>query len=197
AAASAAVRRTPALLPVPVVNPALANWREQLDRCRAAAPIRAVKLFPNYHNYRLTARRLDDFMAAVARAGLKLIINIRLEDERHRYFALKIKGVPVKDLARFLPRFPGHHVFLAGLYRPELKQLAADHKNFSADIAFCEWADTVQDLLTVMPARRLMLGTCTPLLSARAQTDKLRLAKIPARTKTLIGTENARRFFDL
>jgi len=42
-----------------------------------------------------------------------------------------------------------------------------------------------------------MLGTCPPLLSARAQTDKLRLAKIPARTKTLIGTENARRFFDL
>jgi predicted TIM-barrel fold metal-dependent hydrolase len=193
----AVVRRTPALLPVPVLNPALANWREQLTMCLAAAPIRAVKLFPNYHNYRLTARRLDDFMAAIARAGLRLIVNVRLEDERHRYFALKIKGVPAKDVARFLRRFPDQHVFLAGLYRPELKQLAADHKNFSADIAFCEWAETVKDLLAAMPARRLMLGTNTPLLSTRAQADKLRLAQIPARTKALIGTENARRFFKL
>lgn len=191
-----AVGRTPALLPVPVINPALANWREQLDRCQAAAPIRAVKLFPNYHNYRLTARRLDDFMAAIAQTGLKLIVNVRLEDERHRYFALKIKGVPVADIARFLRHFPAQHVLLTGLYRHELKQLAADHKNFSADIAFSEWVETVKDLLTVIPARRLMLGTNTPLLSTRAQADKLRLAQIPTRTKALIGTDNARRFFN-
>jgi predicted TIM-barrel fold metal-dependent hydrolase len=197
AALFAAVRRTPALLPVPVINPALANWREQLERCRAAAPIRAIKLYPNYHNYRLTARRLDDFMTAIAQAGLKLIVNVRLEDERHRYFALKIKGVPVADIARFLRSFPEHHLLLTGIYRHELKQLAADHKNFSADISFCEWVQTVKDLLTAMPARRLMLGTNTPLHSTRAQSDKLRLAQIPARAKALIGTENARRFFKL
>ncbi len=193
----AAVRRTPALLPVPVLNPALPNWAEQLAACQAAAPLRAVKIFPNYHNYRLTARALDPFMSALAQAGLKLIVNVRLQDERHRYFALRIKGVPNPDIARFLARFPDHSVLLTGLYRPDLKALAAEHANFSADIAFCEWADTVNDLLTVIPARRLMLGTNTPLLSTRAQADKLRLAPIPAKTKTLIGAENARRFFNL
>jgi predicted TIM-barrel fold metal-dependent hydrolase len=197
AALFAAARRTAALLPVPVINLALGNWREQLARCQATASVRAVKLFPNYHNYRLTARRLDDFMAAIAQAGLKVIVNVRLEDERHRYFALRIKGVPSADIARFLRRFPTHHVLLTGLYRPELKQLAAEHKNFSADIAFCEWVETVKDLLTVMPSRRLMLGTNTPLLSTRAQADKLRLAQIPTRTKAQIGAENARRFFNL
>jgi hypothetical protein len=46
----AAVKKSPGLLPVPVINPALANWREQLAECLAAGPIRAVKIFPNFHN---------------------------------------------------------------------------------------------------------------------------------------------------
>ena len=79
----AAVKKTPGLLPVPVINPALANWREQLAECLAAGPIRAVKIFPNYPNYYLGARKLDAFMAAIADAGLRLIVYVRLEDERH------------------------------------------------------------------------------------------------------------------
>jgi len=193
----AAVRRTPALLPVPILNPALRTWPEQLAECRAAAPLRAVKLLPNYHNYTLKARALDEFMAALAAAKLKLILNVRLEDERHKYFALRMKGVPVADLGGFLRRFPSHHVLLTGLYKPDLEKLAPEHTNFSADIAFCEWMNTLELLLKKIPANRLMLGTCTPLLSTRAETDKLVRASLPARTRKLIGSGNARRFFKL
>ena len=42
-------------------------------------------------------------MAALAKAKLKLILNVRLEDERHKYFALRIKGVPVP--ANHTPQF--------------------------------------------------------------------------------------------
>lgn len=191
----AAVRRTPALLPVPILNPALRTWPEQLAECRAAAPIRAVKILPNYHNYSLRAGHLTDFMAALARAKLRLILNVRLEDERHKYFALRIKGVPVPQLAHFLRRFPSHHVLLSGIGKGEVEQLAPDHANFSAEIAFCEMTNTLEHMLPKFPARRLMLGTCTPLLSTRGEADKLRRARIPARAKELIGSANARRFF--
>ncbi|MBP9913459.1 MAG: hypothetical protein KBF26_08635 [Opitutaceae bacterium] len=194
----AAVRRTPALLPVPILNPTLATWREQLAACRAAVPgLRAVKILPNYHNYKLSSRRLDDFMAALAEAKLKLVLNVRLEDERHKYFALRIKGVPVAALDAFLKRFPSHHVLLTGIYKNELEKLALTHTNFSADIAFCECLNTLEALLEKVSARRLLLGTCTPLLSTRGEVDKLRCAKIPAKAQALIGTENARRFFKL
>ena len=69
--------------------------------------------------------------------------------------------------------------------------------NFSADIAFCECLNTLEALLEKVSARRLLLGTCTPLLSTRGEVDKLRCAKIPAKAQALIGTENARRFFKL
>lgn len=192
----AAVQGNRKLVPVPVVNLRLANWREQLEACRAAGA-KAVKLLPNFHNYRLTSRVLGDFMPALASTGMRLVINIRFEDERHRYHALNVKGVPMADVAALLKQHPKHHVLLTGIYRPELKELAKSCPNFSADIAFCEWIDTIKDLLTAVPARRLMLGTCTPLLSTRGGVEKLRAARLPARTKELIGSANARKFFGL
>lgn len=193
----AAVQRTPALLPVPVINPVLANWREQLTECRATASIRAVKIFPNYHNYSLASRRLDPFLDALDEAGLPLVVNVRLEDERHRYFALKIKGVPVVQVAAFLQRHPRRHVLFTGLYKSEVEKLAPAHANFSADIAFCELTNTLELMLKKIPARRLLLGTCTPLLSTDGEVGKLTDAHIPATAKKLIGAENARRFFKL
>ncbi|MDB6095093.1 MAG: hypothetical protein JWM32_2655 [Verrucomicrobia bacterium] len=193
----AAVKRTPALLPVPILNPALRPWREQLDECIKAAPIRAVKICPNYHNYSLGAAHLDEFVAALSAAKLKLVLNVRLEDERHKYFALRIKGVAVADIGAFLQRFRSQHILLSGIYKPDLEKLAPSHANFSADIAFCEWINTLEALLEKIPANRLFLGTCTPLLSTRGQVDKLVRARIPARAKKLIGSENARRFFGL
>ena len=193
----AAVRRSPALIPVPVINPALRNWREQLAECRDSAPLRAVKILPNYHRYQLGAAHLEPFMAALADAKLKLILNVRLEDERHKYFALRIKGVPVPELARFLRRFPRHHVLFAGIYKGEVEKLAPNFTNFSAEISFCETTNCLELMLPKFPARRLMLGTCTPLLSTRGEADKLRGARIPARAKARIGAANARRFFKL
>lgn len=193
----ATVRRTPALLPVPVINPALANWREQLAECGAASPIRAVKIFPNYHHYSIASRRLDPFLDALDEAGLRLIVNVRLEDERHRYFALKIKGVPVPQLSALLKRHPRRHFLFTGIYKHEVEKLAPDYINFSADIAFCELTNTLELMLPKISARRLMLGTCTPLLSTHGEVGKLTDARIPKRFKAMIGSSNAIRFFDL
>ena len=196
----AALRHTPGLLPVPIINVALANWREQLAECRAAADIRAVKILPNFHNYRLGSPRLADFMAALAKTRLKLMLNFRLEDERHKYFALKMKGVPLPDVIAFLQRFPTHHVLLTGAYwTQEVLPLVTKHAdlNFSVEIAFCETFKTLETMLGKIPARRLMLGTNTPLLSTRGQVDKLRCAMIPAKAKALIGSDNARRLYSL
>ncbi|MCC6416228.1 MAG: hypothetical protein IT582_09995 [Opitutaceae bacterium] len=192
----AAVKRTPQLIPVPILNLRLANWREQLAECQAAGAC-AVKLTPNFHNYTLAAPLVADFVAALAKTKLKLVINLRFEDERHRYFGLKVVGLPVADLQVLLKKNPQIHPLITGIYRPELKELAKTAKNFSADISFCEWHNTIADLLPTIPANRLMLGTCTPMLSTRGEVDKLRLAHIPAKAKALIGTSNATRFFKL
>jgi hypothetical protein len=192
-----AVKSTPSLIPIPIINPTLGTWRDQLDECLHLAPIHAVKILPNYHNYRLTHHQLEPFMETLAASKLQLVLNVRLNDERTQYFALSIKGVPQTDIANFLNDYPASHPLLTGIFRPELKQLASQCENFSADISFCEWKNTLVDLLTVFPPQRLMLGTCSPLLSTRGQVDKLNLANIPKKSKTLISSTNAKRFFRL
>jgi len=192
-----ATKSRPALVPVPVINLNLATWREQIERCLQAASVPAVKILPNYHNYKLSSSRMEAFLEVLHSRGLKLILNVRLNDERGQYFALKVKGVPITGIVSFLNRFPETHPLLTGLYRPELKELAGECGNFSTDIAFCEWRKTVEDLLTVMPSERLVLGTCSPLLSTRAQVDKLRLADISTKSKKQISYLNAKRFFKL
>lgn len=192
----AAVKKTPSLVPLPVINLRLANWRDQLAEC-VAAKVSAIKLLPNFHNYSLKDRVVRDFMVALGESKLRLVIHMRFNDERHRYFALNIKGVTLADLKVFLKRYPKEHVLLTSIYRPELKELAKTRSNFSADIAFCEWIDTIEDLLKSVPANRLMLGTGSPLLSTQGGVNKLQFAKIPAKKKELIGSTNATRFFSL
>ncbi|MEO6876446.1 MAG: hypothetical protein ABI222_16635 [Opitutaceae bacterium] len=192
----AAVRRVSVLIPVPVINPALAAWRHHLDACQAAAPISAVRLMPNYHNYSLRRRDLGEFMAEISRRGLHLAVSVRLEDERNRYFGLAVKGVPVGDLAAFLNHHPHHHVLCNGLYKGEIERLAQTCDNFSADLTFAEFLDTIRALRATLPARRIMLGTGTPLLSIAAQIAKLRFARIPAAELAAIGAGNAVKFFE-
>ncbi len=193
----AAVRRVPALVPVPVINPALANWREELAACCAAAPVPAVKIYPNYHGYSLAAAPVAGLVAALRARGLRLVVQVRLEDERHRYFALRIKGVPVAQLAAWLKKFPALHPLLLGLYLPELRELAGAAKNFSADFAFAEWEQTLDALRAVLPTSRLMFGSHTPFHVTRAQVEKFHAAPLPAASRSAIGAGNAARFFSL
>lgn len=193
----AAVRHIPALVPVPVINPALANWREELAACCAAAPIRAVKIFPNYHGYSLASAPVAGLVAALRERRLRLIVQIRLEDERHRYFALRIKGVPVAQVATWLKKSPDLHPLLLGLYLPELRELARGADNFSADFAMAEWDQTLAALRAELSTARLMFGSHSPFHVTRAQVEKLRRARLSTAARAAIRAGNAARFFAL
>ncbi len=190
----AALKKTPALMPVPAINPALANWRDELAACAAAAPLRAVKILPNYHNYSLALPALDPFVTELRARKIRLLLQVRLEDERHRYFALQIKGVPVASIVAFLQRFPEVHPLLLGAYLPELRTIAESAKNFSTDCALAEWEQTMVALREFLPVTRIFFGSHTPFLVTGAQTEKLRSARIAAAAKRAIGAGNAARF---
>ncbi len=191
----AAVSRTPALLPVLTVNPALAHWHEQLDLC-ANTPLRALKLYPNFHNYRLDARRFAPFFAEVAARKLRVLIGVRLEDERHRYFALRMKGVPAKQLAAFLKQQPDLHPLLLGLYLGELREIAKRASNFSADTSCIETMRSAEILAKEFP-RRIVFGSHTPFFNTHASAEKLIAARLSTKARIAFARANAEHFFGL
>jgi predicted TIM-barrel fold metal-dependent hydrolase len=182
------------LMPVPVINPALASWREEFAACAADARVRAVRVLPNYHNYRLTSRAVDELAGELTARGLRLIVNVRLVDERHEYFALRIKGVPTKELGAFLVRHPRLPVLATGMFRPEIRELLPRHARLLADMSFAEWERTVADLLAKVSPRQLVFGSHTPFLITAANTAKLTAAGVPARVAERIAAGNLERF---
>lgn len=190
----AALRSTPALHPIPVIRPNLANWREQLDECSHLGDIRAIRLLPSYHDYRPDDRCLRPLLDEARRRRLHVCLTVRLDDERNRYHRLDVRGTPVAGIAKLLRREPGLHVLCNGLYKPEIELLAGQVQNFTADVTFAEFLDTLAALRSVLPSGRIVLGTGTPLLSTASQVAKVTCSRQPLRDRRLAGSANARRF---
>jgi len=189
-----ATRGVAGLEPVPVINPALANWREALAAVAADPRVRAVRLLPNYHNYRLKIRAVDELVADLAERDLRLILQVRLIDHRHEYHAMKLKPVPVKELTALLTRHPRLAVLASGLLLPELMQLAPQFPHLLADLSFIEWHDTMEYVRQKVPAGQLAFASHTPLLITAAARAKLDTSTLPAADKQTVATGNLERW---
>lgn len=183
-----------ALVPVPIINPGLADWREELAVVAADSRVRAVRVLPNYHSYRLRSRAMHALAAELTRRRLALIVQVRLVDERHEFHAMRLKGVPPTDLDRFLKQHPKLRVLACGLTRNELFKLAPEHPHLLADLSFVEWHDTLRDALTKASPRQLVFGSHTPFFITAASRAKVSTAAIRPRTMAAIAGGNLARF---
>ena len=190
----AATRGLRSLVPVPVINPALAGWRDDLAEVAADPRVRAVRLLPNYHDYKLTAPAVDDLIRALGRRRLRLIVQMQLIDHRHEYHAMTIKPVPATDLAALLKRHGNRPILASGLMRPDLLKLAPKYPQLLADLSFAEWHDTMEHLLAKVPARQLAFASHTPLLITAAARAKLDTSTLPAPQRAAIAATNLERF---
>ncbi|MDQ8198021.1 amidohydrolase family protein [Pelagicoccus enzymogenes] len=192
-----ACKRIPELVPVPALNLALPNWLASLESYRTAAEIKAVKLYPNFHNFRLTSRACTELVQHLQTEKIRLIVNVRVQDERHQYHGLKIRGVPTQQLRRLAQRFPDFKILCTGLYRPEILELAPDCPNLNFDLSFADWHELLSGLLETISPDRLFFGSHTPLMVTGANTYKLQSSTISQSLKTQIARGNAQRFFEL
>ncbi len=184
------------LVPVPVINPTLANWREELAEGAADPRVRAVRLLPAYHHYRLGSRAVDELAVELIRRKLRLIVQGRLIDERHEYHSLSIKPVPAADLGVLGRRHPKLRVLASGLLRSEILGVLPKNPRLLADLSFAEWHDTLPHLLAKVPARQLVFASHTPFLVTAAARAKLDTAGVGAAKLRQIAAGNLERWLD-
>lgn len=168
------------LTPVPVINPTLGNWREELALCARDPRVRVVRVLPSYHRVALTGVAGRSLVSELSRLRLKLVVQVRLIDERHEYHGLNLKPVATRVLAQFLEAHRDTPVLLSGLLRSEILKLAPDHPNLLADLSFAEWHDTLRDLLTQARIEQLAFASHTPFLVTAAATAKVQAARLTA-----------------
>lgn len=189
-------RRCSDVVPVPIINPALANWEEELIRCTADRRVRAVRILPNYHGYRLTHPRVQPLVDSLQKKRLKLILQIRLIDERHEYHAMRLRRVTIAAVGDFLDVHPRWPVLVCGLMRSEFVSLAKGRRYLFADMSFLEWHRTIEDALTHAKASQLAFSSHTPFFATRAACDKLLQSSLPASVLARIGAGNLERWLN-
>lgn len=73
------------LLPVATLNPLFPGWEEDLRRCADDLGMVGLRLYPQYHEYRLTDAPALDLVDAAAERGFVLQVAQRVEDRRARH----------------------------------------------------------------------------------------------------------------
>ncbi len=184
------------LEPVPVINPALANWWDEVAICGADDRVRAVRLLPNYHNYALSLPAVDELIEELNVRGWKLIVQMQLIDARHEYHAMTIKPVPADELAALLKRHRGLPVLASGLLRPDVLKLAPKCPQLLADLSFAEWHDTMEHLLAKVPVTQLAFASHTPLLVTSAARAKVEASTLTKAQQVAVAAGNLGKFLE-
>jgi len=187
------VKATPTLIPVPTINPGLANWRKTLE----TDSLKAVKIIPNYHNYQLTDPAVAQLMQVLAERKIPLMIQMRVDDERNQYPLMKIFGVNCQAVIQLANAFREVPIVCLCAYLGEAVELVQKTKNVSVDISFIETFQTLPALLRKIPPEKILFGSHTPFLYTDSAVMKLKAAHLAAKLCRTIASANAIRLFNI
>jgi predicted TIM-barrel fold metal-dependent hydrolase len=94
------------LIPFSVINPTYTGWENDLKVCHERFGMRGLRLYPGWHNYRLSDSRCLDLVRAAAVRGLIVSIPIRVEDHRQRSWLVDVADVSLDDVAALVRACP-------------------------------------------------------------------------------------------
>ena len=160
----AASGATDDVFPVPVLDPTIATWRDELERAKAQPRVRLVKLLPAYSGYDMDFA--SDLFTSLAGVGLGVIVQTRLEDPRRQHPLAQVPDVPAAEIADAAERHPDLLVIIGGPRTGEIRALKdrlLDLPNLYADVSQSDGMDAVKVLVEDGLRDKLLFGTHAPL----------------------------------
>ena len=163
--------------------------------------MRAVKLYPNYHGYRLSDRRGQELGRALSGAGIPALVCFRVEDERQQHPLMLVEPLDARDAAQWAEQFPDIPLIIACANQREMETFlrATDGRpNTWADISYLKSPmESLEHIVGAFGPQRLMAGTHAPFLDPAILPQRLEMADLPAEAKQRIAWENAAELFGL
>jgi len=189
----------------PVLNPLIADWREQLTQFARNPQVRAVRLAPTFHGYQVSL--CAEVAKAAAGKGLALIVQIRVEDERHHSPILNLPPAPVKEVVAIAAAVPRARIVVSAARLPEVIEVGRAGpaprpgrpapRNVWFDISHFDGLDCIQRACQTLGAKRLLFSTCWPFFYSRSAVLKVEEAEIAARGRVALMGASAHRAFAL
>jgi len=190
-------RAHPRLRPVLAVHPEMAGW-EGVLRAGAEVGAPAVRCDPTYYGIGPAGPSMRALTGACARAGVALMLAVRLEDGRQRHpndHAAELPAAAVRALVR---SDAGVRLVVTHADRPFIEEV---HFGATPDEARRIWwdiswiwgppEDHLETLLHTIGAARFLFGTGQPLRIPENAVAKLDLLDLDAANREAIESGNA------
>ena len=165
------------LVPFGSVNPAFADWGEELRRCHEEHKMPGIRLHPDYHGYALDDRRFAQLLAMAAERGMIVQLSVQMEDERMMHPRLRVDPVDTTPLAQIVKGIPRLRLVLLNAMRQlrgdKLTELVGAGEVY-LEIAALEGIGGIEKLLAQVPVSRVLFGSHAPLFYFESALLKLK-----------------------
>lgn len=184
------------LLPFGTVNIMLPAWEDDVRRCAEEHKMRGIRVFPNYHGYKLDHPDFARLLALCGQHHLIVQVAVSIEDERTQHPLMQVKDVDAAPLAGLLQSHPHLRVVLLNTFRStgskNLTSLSVC-KNVYFEISTREAVAGVETLAEKIPVDRILFGSHAPFYYFESALLKLKESVLNPEQLRAISSENAKR----
>jgi hypothetical protein len=191
------------LIPFAVLNPAYAGWEDDLKICHQEFGMKGLRLYPRWHNYRLTDPPCLELVHAAAQRGMVVSIPVRVEDRRQGSWLADIPDVGHEEIAALVQSVPKAVFILANgsgfVSSPLGRKNNGLPPNYAIDISLlsAELANEIGQLLANLGEDRIVFGTGMPFHYPDPALAKLEMLDAAAAVKEKIRHGNAARLLGI
>ena len=191
------------LIPFAVLNPAYAGWRDDLAICHEQYGMKGLRLYPRWHNYRLTDRECLEMVRAAAERKMAVSIPIRVEDRRQQSWLVDMPDVAHDEIAALVKAVPQAQFLVTNGSGFSGSALGRKDNglppNYVIDISLltAELRNEIGQLVTNLGEDRMVFGTGMPFHYADPALAKVEILDASKRVKEKIRSGNAARILGL
>jgi predicted TIM-barrel fold metal-dependent hydrolase len=185
------------LVPFAVLNPVYAGWRDDLKSCQNEFGMRGLRIYPNWHNYRLSDPACEELVNAAAERGMSISIPLRVEDRRQQSWLVDVPDVDKEEIAELVRRCPkARFMLLNGSGYPGSslgRRNSGLPANYVIEISLLTALirNELGQLIENLGEERLVFGTGMPFHSPGPALAKLDVLDASAAVKEKIRRGNA------
>lgn len=184
------------LLPFGAVNPKLPDWREDFRRCVEQHKMQGLRLYPNYHGYKLDDPSFRELLKLAAVRKLIVQLALCMEDERTQHPLMRVPPVDIAPLHDALAAEPRSKLVILNTYpqlpieklRP-LSLIGQVH----FDTSMVERVNGLNRLRGVVPPERVLFGSYFPFFNLESGLLKVEEAGLTGAERSAVVEGNARR----
>jgi uncharacterized protein len=164
----AAAERYEDVVPVPVLDPTIPTWREELEKGRKLG-VRLVKLVPAYSQYELA--EAGELLTVLIEMEIGVIVQTRIEDPRRQHPLALVADFPADAVMEMARQRPELLVILGGaVWRTilDMREVLEELPLFFADVSQADGIDSLKIMVEAGLSEKLLFGTHAPLFVPQA-----------------------------